>query len=474
MVLSHGNAHSHTAKMEQIITEFFAKSLRIILESRALNVSLHNGGDKSDSSPCLSSSPLPSVRPRDKWFNSALRECPAAMMNINNLECLIIDVILVHRSLDRDPMVPKRVLPKSSSMKELRVEAKSEKIVERWVVQYENKKIQDSNSGSKRSSNFSLQNLYKKLTDILRSLYGKVRLLPAYQIFKYLSSSAEIRPFTLAHSVSSFVEPFTLKEESEMMKYRFSPVDTSSGRLCLKVLYYPSAANLFRNPLSSLFPRVIPDYVRSPLADSSRKLPSLLPRRLSYNFDDCKASSTSITDSSLPIYSKSRISVSNSSSCIQKNGTSVDDCCNPSPSPSIYHIRSSSSTTVLRSESAPVSKPNAAEAVNSSGYTDRSTNVMQSGATAEKVFSLGKDEPQKCYGDRISANSLQRISVYRRSHRDDVDGTEFSCPFAVDYDDMKGPAGRYTKESTTSLSRFLPIRTSIGTPPPASNSYLEC
>lgn len=58
------------------------------------------------------------------------------------------------------------------------------------------------------------------------------------------------------------------------------------------------------------------------------------------------------------------------------------------------------------------------------------------------MFFLGKDEPQKCYGDRISANSLQRISVYRRSHQDDVDGTEFSCPFAVDYDDMKGPAGR--------------------------------
>ncbi|XP_058735561.1 autophagy-related protein 13b-like [Vicia villosa] len=454
MVLSHGNAHSHTAKMEQIITEFFAKTLHIILESRALSASSRNsygGGDRSDSSPCSSSSPSPSVRPRDKWFNLALRECPAALVNINNLECLIIDVILVHRSLDFDPMTPKRVLPRSSSRKEryplcyireeVGVDAKSEKIVERWVVQYENRKIKDSNSGTRRWSNFLLQNLYKKLTNMLRSLYAKVRLLPAYKIFKDLSSSAEIRPFTLAHCVSSFVEPFTLKEESEMMKYRFTPVDTSSGRLCLEVMYCPLTSNLIGYPLS-LFSRVIPDYVGSPLADPSRKLP-LFPlegvpchgspsaRRHSSNFDDCKASSTSITDPSLP---KSHVSVSNSSSCIfppgslapsiQKNGASIDDGFNPSPSPSTYYTCSSSSTTLLGSE-----------AVNSSGYTDRSTNVMQSGATAEKVFSLGKVE------------SLRRSLISSRSYRNDFDGTDISCPFDVDYDDMKGTGSRKSNDA---------------------------
>ncbi|CAI8619095.1 unnamed protein product [Vicia faba] len=322
MVLSHGNTHSHTAKMEQIITEFFAKCLHIILESGVLHGSSRNSygdGEKSDLSPCSSSLPLPSVRQRDKWFNLAPRECPAALVNFNNLECLIIDVILVHRSLDLDPMAPKRVLPKISSLKEryplcyhgeeLGVEAKSEKIVEIWVVQYENRKINYSNSRTRRSSNFSLQNLYNKLTDILRSLYAKVRLLPAYKIFNDLSLSEKIRPFTLAHRVSSFVEPFTLKEESEMMKYRFTPVDTSSGRLCLKVIYCPSASNLIGNRLHSLFPPVIPDYVGSPLADPLRKFSSLSPRRHSSNFDDCKASSTSITDSYFPIYSKSHISV---------------------------------------------------------------------------------------------------------------------------------------------------------------------
>lgn len=387
MVLSHGNAHSDTAKMEQIITEFFAKSLHIILESRAIYVSSRNSysGDQSVSSPCSSPSSSPSVRPRDKWFNLALRECPAAFENINNLESIIIDVILVHRPLDLDPMIPKRVLFRSSSLKEryqlsdgeaFGVEGNSERIVERWVVQYENRKIKDSNYGTRRSSNVSLQNLYKKCTLLLRSLYATVRLLPAYKIFRDLNSSARIQPFTLAHRVSSFVEPFTRKEESDMMQFRFTPVDTSSGRLCVSVMYCPSPSVLSSEPLLSLSPQVISDYVGSPLVDPLKRLPSLplagLPcpgppslRRHSWNFDDCYF---------------------------------------PNTSPSIYNSRSSASKTLLRSESAPVRIPNG-EVANSPGYSDRhnlpssppfrgsrctskivrSTNVMPTGARDEKV-----------------------------------------------------------------------------------------
>ncbi|MCH92797.1 autophagy-related protein 13-like, partial [Trifolium medium] len=365
--------------MEQIITEFFAKSVHIILESRAIYASSRNsyGGYKSDSSSSSSSS---SVRPRDKWFNLALRECPVALENINNHECLIVDVILVRRSLDWDPTIPKK---------------------------YENgKKIKDSNLGTRRSSNNnSLQNLYKKSTLLLRSLYATVRLLPAYKIFRDLNSSAHIRPFTLAHRVSSFVEPFTRKQESEMMKYRFTPVDTSSGRLCLTVMYCPKASDLSCEQLPSMSPQVISDYVGSPLADPLRRFPSLplaglpchgclSPRRHSWNFDDSKASSTSINDSSLPIHSKSQILLSNTSSRLH----------DLPPNP---HLRGSRCTYKI----------------------DRSTNVMQTGATSEKAFSLGKDELQKYSGVRISANSFPLISISSRSYLDDFDDTDFSCPF---------------------------------------------
>lgn len=413
----HGSAQSDTAKIEQIITEFFAKSLHIILESRTLYASSRNsfGGYKSDSSPCSSSSSSSSVRPRDKWFNLALQECPAALENINNLDCIIIDVVLVNKSLDWDPMTPKRVILRSSSLKEryplcchgeeLGVEAKSERIIERWFVQYKNRKIKDSDSGTRRSSNFFLQNLYKKSTLLLRSLYATVRLLPAYRIFRDLNSSAKIRPFTLAHRVSSFVEPFTRKEESEMMKYKFTPVDTSSGSLCLTVMYCPSASDLSCDPLPSMSPQVISDYVGSPLASPLRRFPSLPyagfpchesppPRRHSSNFVDRKASTTSITDSSLPIYSKSHISVSNTSS------------------------------RLFPHESLP---PNLAE---------------MSSIQKKDVFTLRKDDPQKYSRVRISANSSPRVSISKRYYQDDFDDTDCSCPFDVDCDDMKDPGSR--------------------------------
>ncbi|TKY60405.1 Autophagy-related protein 13 [Spatholobus suberectus] len=539
MASSHGNAHSDAAKMEQIITEFFAKSLHIILESRALYVSSRNSyGDQAVSSPCSSSSSSSSVRPRDKWFNLALRECPAALENVelwrqNNLECVVIDVILVQRPLGWDPVTvsfsPKRVvLPRSSSPKErcpfgwntdqeeLGVVARTEKIVERWVVQYESRKTRDSNSGSRRSSNVSLHNLYKKSTLLLRSLYATVRLLPAYKIFRELNSSGQIRDFTLAHRVSSFVEPFTRKEEAEMMKFGFTPVDTSSGRLCLTVMYCPSASDVSPEPSTPMSPQVIPDYVGSPLADPLRRFPSLpvaglpshgspssLPssRQRSWSFDHYRASPPSYFPS--PTHSESLLSVSNASyrrfppaslpphptemSLIQKKNTNFDDCY-PSPSPSTYNSGSLPCKPLLRSESAPVSIP-IAEVANSPGYSnrhnlppspplrgsrgaakiDRSTNAMQTGATAEKLFSLGKDESRKYSGVKISANSSPQISISRsssRSYQDDFDDTDFTCPFDVDDDDMTDPGSRAESldhghmAETLEAGGFFPIRKS--------------
>lgn len=444
MASSHGNAHSDAAKMEQIITEFFAKSLHIILESRALYVSSRNSyGDQAVSSPCSSSSSSSSVRPRDKWFNLALRECPAALENIdlwrqNNLECIVIDVILVQRPLDWDPVTvsfsPKRVLPRSSSLKErcpfgwntdqeeLGVVGRSEKIVERWLVQYESRKTRDSNSGSRRSSNVSLHNLYKKSTLLLRSLYATVRLLPAYKLFRELNSSGQIRDFTLGHRVSSFVEPFTRKQEAEMMKFGFTPVDTSSGRLCLSVMYCPSASDVSSEPSTPMSPQVITDYVGSPLADPLRRFPSHLvaglpshgspsslpsSRQRSWSFDHYRASPPSYLPS--PTHSESLSSVYNASlpphptemSMIQKKNTNFEDY-HHSASPSISNSGPFPCKPLLRSESAPVSIPTA-EVDNSPGYSNRHNlppspplrisrgigkidkNPMQTGATAEKV-----------------------------------------------------------------------------------------
>ncbi|KAK8497383.1 hypothetical protein V6N12_018878 [Hibiscus sabdariffa] len=416
MASSHGNTHTEAAKLEQVITEFFYKSLLIILESRSPYASSRNYSGLS--SPSSSSSSSSSVRPRDKWFNLALRECPSALENFDlcrqsNFEPVVIDVILEKKPLDWGPVTfsPKSDIVKNSSSKdknsffwnsdqeESGCEAKGEKIIERWFVQHESRKGRDCSSGSRRSSNNNLSTLYKKLILLLRSLYVTVRLLPAYKIFRDLNSSGQICAFKLVPRVSSSVEPFTSKEGAEMQQFWFTPVDTSCGRLCISVLYRSSVSDISSESSTPMSPQFIPDYVGSPLAEPLRRFPSLpvshnspssLPfsRRHSWSFDHSKASPPLVSFSPSPTHSESHALVSNPTSrCVpplslpphppaaslaHKKHTNFDEYCpspnfSASPSPSLPHSPKPSppinipgshlSKALLRSESAPVNIP---------------------------------------------------------------------------------------------------------------------
>ncbi|KAL5075249.1 hypothetical protein RYX36_014233 [Vicia faba] len=478
--------HTEAAKTEQIITEFFAKSLHIILESRALSASSRNFSTLSSPSSTSSSSSS-SVRPRDKWFNLALRECPTALENAdlwrhNNLHPIVVDIVLVHRIMQLDLKV-------RNPFEEFGVGgSQSEKIVERWVIQYESRKTRDcsnssspSSSSTRRSSSTFLQNLYKKATLLIRSLYATVRILPAYKIFKELNSSANVCAFTLAHRVSTFFEPFTSKQESEMLKFVFTPVNTLFGRLCLSVMYCQCVSDVSSESSSTpLSPRVITDYVGSPMTERLMRFPSLpvvpvrlplhgspssLPfsRRHSWSFENGRGSPPSVNYCSpSPTHSELNTLVSNASyqcypppsslphhpsemALLHKKNVNFDDYYpspnfspSPSPSPSspIYHLGSLASKTLLRSESAPVNIPNA-EVANSPGHTSRhnlppstpirisrctsetdgSRNLMQLCTPAEKMCSLRKDESQKYSGVKIVPNSSPQISFSRSSSR---------------------------------------------------------
>ncbi|GMN33150.1 hypothetical protein TIFTF001_003995 [Ficus carica] len=522
MASFHGNAHSEAAKMEQIITEFFAKSLQIILESRSPYMSSRNySGEQAVSSLSSSSSSSSSVRPRDKWFNLALRECPAALENIDlwrqsNLDPMVVDVILVQRPVDFDPMgfSPKKNFVKNVSLKErypscgntdqeiFGCEAKSEKIIERWVVQYESRKNRDTCHGSSRRTSNST--LYKKTILLLRSLYVTVRLFPAYKIYHDLNSSSQIHPIALTHRVSSFVEPFTRREEAEMQKFVFTPVDTSSGRLCLSVLYHSSVSDLSTEPSTPMSPQVIHDYVGSPLADPLKRFPSLpvtgspshaspsfspFVRRHSWGFDINRASPPLTSFSPSPTHSEPHASNSNPSSrrfppsslpphppetsLIHKKDPNFDEyipspAFSPSPSPSAspsQPIRipgSHLSNTLLRSESAPVRIPTAKLAnspvfkqnlppspplkssKSSTSRSDKSSGMTHSGTPNEK-FSLRREETRQFSGLKLSSNSSPRVSISRSSSRslpDDYDESDFVCPFDVDEDDITDPGSR--------------------------------
>ncbi|WCJ31653.1 Autophagy-related protein 13 [Euphorbia peplus] len=500
--------HTEAAKMEQVITEFFAKSLHIILESRSSYMSSRNySGEHPLSSPSSSSSSSSGVRPRDKWFNLALRDCPAALENFDicrhsNLEPMIVDVVLVHHWDPLNSSSPRKhyryPFSWNSDQEELGSHGKTETVIERWIVQYEGRKSRDSGgSGSRRSNNNTLHMLYKKSILLLRSLYATVRLLPAYKVFRDLNSSGQICTFTLRHRVSSFVEPFTRKQEAEMQRFGFSPVDTSSGRLCLSVVYRSSVSDVGSEPSTPLSPQFIPDYVGSPLADPLKRFPSLpashgspssLPfsRRHSWSFDIYKTSPSSFPFPPSPTHSESHASISNpnsrrmnlpphppETSSVHKKNTSFDEYCpspnftpSPSPSPPIYIPGRNLSKVLLRSESAPVSIPAAklgsspvmsnkqnlppSPPIRGTRYgiprTDASTGFVQTGTSVEKIFSLGKDDTRKYSGLRVSLNSSPQVSFSRsssRSFQDDFDDSDFPCPFDVEDDDMTDPGSRH-------------------------------
>ncbi|GKU95127.1 hypothetical protein SLEP1_g8527 [Rubroshorea leprosula] len=519
MASSHGNTHSEAAKMEQIITEFFAKSLHIILESRSPFVSSRNySGEQTMSSPSSSSSSLSSVRSRDRWFNLALRESPAVLENLDlwrqsNPEPIMVDVILEQRPVDWNPLnfSPKRNLVRNLSSKEryphccnsdqeeLGSEAKSEKIIERWIVQYETKKFRDSSSGGRRSSNNTLPTLYKKAILLLRSLYVTVRLLPAYKIFRDLNCSGQIHAFKLVPKVSSFVEPFTRKEEAEMQRFGFTPVDTSSGRLCLSVFYRSPLLDMSSGSSTPMSPQFIPDYVGSPLADPLKRFPSLpvshgspssLPfsRRHSWSYENYKVSPSSLPFSPSPTHSESHALVSNpnshhfppfslpphppETSLAHKKSRNFDEYCpsptfspSPSPSPPIYIPGNHQPKALLRSESAPVNIPGPKFATSpalsnrqnlppsppcklTKPNTSTAENIVgpdQIAAKIDKLLSFGREDSRRTSGVKISSNSSPRISFSRsssRSFQDDFDDTEFPCPFDVEDDDSMDPSSR--------------------------------
>ncbi|XP_050380872.1 autophagy-related protein 13b [Argentina anserina] len=515
MASSHGNTHSEAAI--QIITEFYAKSLHIILESRTPYMSSRNySGEQGLSSPSSSSSSSSSVRPRDKWFNLALRECPAALENLDlwrqsNFEPMVVDVVLVQRPLVSESVEcsPKRGLARNLSLKErypycwnyeqeeFWCEAKSENIIERWVLQFDTRRTREMKSGSRRSSNSTLQTMYKKSILLLRSLYVTLRLLPAYKIYRDLNSSGQILPFTLAHRVASFAEPFTCREDAEMQRFEFTPVDTACGRLCLSVLYCSSLSDVSSEPSTPMSPQVIPDYVGSPLADPLKRFPSLpvtqgtpssspFSRCHSWSYDHGTDSPPSISFSPSPTHSEPQASPNPRSRHFPPRslphyqpGTSLDHkkdigfyeyfpspgfspALSPSASPSLpisipsNHV----SNNLLRSESAPFSAP-VSKQVNSPASSQKlnfppspplrstssgtfRTDETTVGTAVGKLFSFGKGESRQCSGLKISSNSSPQISFSRSSTRsfpDDFDDSEYPCPFDYD-DDVTDPGSR--------------------------------
>ncbi|XP_026401763.1 autophagy-related protein 13a-like [Papaver somniferum] len=275
----HGSPHSESGRSEQIISQFLLKSLHIILDSRI------PPPRSNDHSGDLASAGR--ARKSDKWFHLALGDRPAALENLhfwhrNLMDPMIIDIILVHDDLGAYSSDDLFATPSER--------ATVETVVERWVVQYESPKTMLSQPSE---GSISYGKTYKKSIILLRSLYSMMRLLPAYRIFRRLSTSNQTCSFDIIYKVSSFSEPFSREEEETMKVYNFAPVEAHPGRLCISTTYRPTLSDFNLELSTSLPPQLIMDYVGSPATDPLKIFPSAEDRATSFPLRGAHPSSSS-------------------------------------------------------------------------------------------------------------------------------------------------------------------------------------
>lgn len=208
------------------------------------------------------------------------------MCRQSNLEPLVLDLLMDRRKAVQDASCasPGGVFVRnlSSERDEFGRRNRSEKIVERWILQYESSISQpgreSSYRGSKKgSSEFQImyKKAYRRIIVLLRSLYTVVRLLPAYKLFRDLNASGQIHPFVLSHRISSIAEPFSREEDAEMNQHDFRPLDIFFGKLSISVTYLKTVEDMSSGPSTSISTEFITDYVGSPLVDPLKRLTSL-------------------------------------------------------------------------------------------------------------------------------------------------------------------------------------------------------
>uniref|UniRef100_A0A0D9W7M9 Autophagy-related protein 13 N-terminal domain-containing protein n=1 Tax=Leersia perrieri TaxID=77586 RepID=A0A0D9W7M9_9ORYZ len=130
-------------------------------------------------------------------------------------------------------------------------------------------------SGEPLGEGIAVNRAYNRCMTVLRSVYGALRFLPAYRVFRLLCANKSYN-YEMVHRAGTIAEPLTRDEEAAMRSYTFAPVETQPGRLIVSVQYLPSLA-AFNFEISSLSPSMlIPDYVGSPAAEPMRAFPASL------------------------------------------------------------------------------------------------------------------------------------------------------------------------------------------------------
>eukprot|EP00250_Pteridium_aquilinum_P019437 c24430_g1_i1 orf=675-2102(+) len=126
----------------------------------------------------------------------------------------------------------------------------------RFVSSSDNQQCGALAKGKSAANRISLD---AKMAILLRSMYSTTRLLPAQNLFRLLSTTGNGK-FKLSYKVSAWLSPLSDHTKKDMTHFCFTPVECHGGRLCISVTYRRTIPAV-EHEMSSITPQIIPDYV---------------------------------------------------------------------------------------------------------------------------------------------------------------------------------------------------------------------
>ncbi|CAN6674625.1 hypothetical protein TRVA0_058S00562 [Trichomonascus vanleenenianus] len=239
--------NNKTAKLNQIVQNFFSKACQVVVESRVQTGSSGTRGTRINKWFNLELEESESFRDELKvWKNASVIEPPPPMVIETYLD---VGSLGPHQSLV--------LVDGKNHWNAMRSGQKRNEIVlERWIVEFVPPQASKSglSSGSSGSGSSTvpveLPVVYKKAIILFRSLYAYCRLLPVYALRRKLfKSKLNVSPMAIgcrvlngAHAISSkgrigLTRPIVESSDPHLETFSFTEVDTDAGSLKLSVSY---------------------------------------------------------------------------------------------------------------------------------------------------------------------------------------------------------------------------------------------
>lgn len=245
-----GGDEDKSEKLERILKEIINKVAQVIIQSRIDLENKHLESQNHSKNPRSSTSDLSLLdgssqrasfgtsgdsntqkfnsnkRIQNKWFGLLLDDVEGVYESLsfwrrNPFHPFLLDIFLSHPESSSSTT--------SSSSSSSTSSSNSSCLLERWCLYHDSQ----SSTPTQETSN-----VYKRSIVLIRFLYTYVRLLPTYhKVVKICSSRQPITDYFLSYQIYSTSPPPLDSERTNFLEYRFTPVHTQSGSLCLSVQY---------------------------------------------------------------------------------------------------------------------------------------------------------------------------------------------------------------------------------------------